>query len=141
MRQAIIVICISTTRVIVISSWLSEHFFRLGNNPGMYIGELKTGSGILAWWGKLVALDGAWVVRRIVGDGEVVEEMIFSVGSIAPVGFNEIGWIVPKAIKDASVACYDRLVGTVGFVSWSSRTAWCGLGKREEGEEYGKRLC
>jgi hypothetical protein len=104
-RQTIIVVCIPTAGVIVIGLWLAEDFLCLRDNPGMYVGELKPGSGIFAWWRELNGLDGAWIIRRVVGDGEVIKEMVLGVGSIAPVGFDEIGRIVPEAVKDTSVAC------------------------------------
>ncbi len=105
MYQTIIVVCVSTTGIVVIGSRLAEYTFRRRNYPGMLVGELKPGLGIFAWWREHDALDRAWVFRRIVGNGEVIEEVVFGIGSIASIRFEEIVGIVPKAVKDTSVTC------------------------------------
>jgi hypothetical protein len=127
--QAIIIIHASTAGVVRISSWLSKNRFRLGNDPGVDVGKLQPGSGILPRWRELDTLDWTRVIGGVVGDGEIVEEVVFGVGSIASIGFDKVGWVVPEAEEDAVVALFHRTIGAIRFVGWTSWTSWCCQGE------------
>lgn len=60
----------------------------------MDAGELNSGSGVCSWRGVFEAFDWAGIIRCVVGNGEVVEEVVFGVGTIASVGFDQVGGIV-----------------------------------------------
>jgi len=129
--QAIIVIHAPTAGVVGISDWLSENSLRLGHDDRVYIGKLRPRPSISSWWRELQALDWTGVVWRIVGDGEVVEEVVLGVGSIASIGFDEAGWIVPEAEEETGITLFAEGIGAVGFVNWTAWTSWCSLGEGE----------
>lgn len=132
--QAIVIIHAPTAGVVRISVCLSENRFRLRNDPRVYIGKLQPGSSVLPWWRELQAFDGAGVVWRGVCDGEVVEEVVFGVGSIASIGFDEVAWVIPEAEEDAEISLFGEAVGAVRFVEGTSGTSWCSLSEDEEGQ-------
>jgi hypothetical protein len=98
-HQAIIVVPATTTRIIRISRRLSEYRLCLRNGNRVYVGKLQSRSSICAWWREFHAFDGARIVGRVVGDGEVVEEMVVGIGSVAPIGFDEVGRIVLSSCR------------------------------------------
>jgi hypothetical protein len=101
----------------------------------MDVGKLVAGVCVVAWRRELDALDWAGVVLCVVDDGEVVEEMVVGVCTEAAVLGDQIARVIPEAVEDAGVACFDGVVGAAGLVDGATGTARCGVG---EGEERGE---
>lgn len=86
----------------------------------MDIGELDPRSRILARRRVLLAGLVLGVGGGLVGDGEVVEEVVLGVGAEpAAVALHDAAGIVPVAEEDAGAAGFGALEGTAGGVDWA----------------------
>lgn len=92
--QAIIIVSVPTTRVVIVGLWFAEDGLELGNSDRVDVGELISGSGVCTRRREFLAVDWTGVILCIVGNGEIVEEVVFGVCTIAPVGFDQVARIV-----------------------------------------------